>query len=226
MVEGGNGETESVASDLDRRRRAARRGRGSAAYQTRRAQLMTAAGEVFKQRGYSRTTLADVAEALGVDRASIYYYVGSKEELFQEVVGEAVERNAEMAGSIVESTGTPAEKLRQLITQMMVSYAESYPFLYVYIQENLKDVTPSRSEWAQHMRRVNKKYENAVVAIVQSGVDDGSFETDAEPWLIAFGIIGMVSWSNRWFNPTTSLVSAEQIARVYADTVINGLTAR
>lgn len=205
------------------RRRAAARDEGGAAYQERRSGIVRAAAEVFKKNGFRGTKLSDVAEAMGMDRASLYYYVGSKEELFHEVVGGAVEANAAAAQEILAGPGAAPEKLRRLITSLMISYAEAYPFLYVYIQENLGTVSRDRSQWARDMRRHNKTYENAVVAIVQSGIDEGTLHTDTQAWVIAYGIIGMVAWSNRWFNPNESEVSAEEIGSAYADALLRGL---
>ena len=64
------------------RRRAAALAEGSAAYAERRAEIIAAAAKVFREKGYRGTSLADVAESLDTDRASLYYYIGSKEELF------------------------------------------------------------------------------------------------------------------------------------------------
>jgi TetR/AcrR family transcriptional regulator, cholesterol catabolism regulator len=208
------------------RRRAAARDEGKAAYQQRRAEVIAAAGEIFKRHGYRGAKLVDVAEALQLDRASLYYYVGSKEELFHDVVGGAVERNTAAAEGIVAGPGTAPDKLRALVTSLMVSYAETYPFLYVYIQENLSNISPDRSDWAREMQHLNKRYENAVVAIVQEGIDSGAFTTNTQPWVIAYGIIGMVAWSNRWFDPNESAVPAEAIGSAYADTLLAGLQVR
>jgi AcrR family transcriptional regulator len=208
------------------KRRAAAQGEGGAAYQERRAEIVKAAGEVFKRNGYRGTRITDIAEALNMDRASVYYYVGSKEELFQHAVGDAVEKNCLRAEAIVQGPGTAAEKLRTLVTELMVSYAEAYPYLYVYIQEDLNHVATTRSPWSRAMSRFNKRYENAVVAIIEDGVEEGTFHTGTQPWVVAFGVIGMVAWSNRWFNPGESTVSAHEIGAAYADTLLGGLTAR
>jgi AcrR family transcriptional regulator len=146
--------------------------------------------------------------------------------LFHEVVGGAVARNVATAESIVAGAGTAPEKLRALVTGLMVSYSEAYPFLYVYIQENLSNVSPDRSDWAREMRRLNKRYENAVVAVLQAGIDEGAFVTNTQPWVIAYGIIGMVAWSNRWFDPNDSPVPAEEIGFSFADTLLAGLQVR
>jgi AcrR family transcriptional regulator len=194
------------------RRRAAARDEGGDEYRQRRADIVRAAAGIFKEHGFRATKLGDVAEALHMDRASLYYYVGGKEELFQEVVGGAVAANADAAEAIRRGQGTAPEKLRTLITGLMTSYAENYPFLYVYIQENLSTVSRDRSPWSREMRRHNKRYETAVVEIVQSGA-----------WVIAYGIIGMVAWSNRWFDPNSCAVDAQTIGKTYADVIVDGL---
>jgi AcrR family transcriptional regulator len=208
------------------RRREAALDEGSAGYLERRAEIFAAAKEIFRRNGYRGTALTQVSEALGMDRASLYYYVGSKEELFHEIVGEAVEANAEAAERIAGGPGTPPEKLRSLVVGLMQSYADTYPFLYLYIQEDLGHPGAKKTAWSRKMARFNKRYENAVTAIVQQGVDDGTFATEADAWLISYGILGMLAWSNRWFNPTSSAVSAEEIGNRFADTLLNGLEPR
>nr|WP_168172119.1 TetR/AcrR family transcriptional regulator [Pseudonocardia sp. AL041005-10] len=205
------------------RRRSAARDEGGAAYLARREEIIRAAGTVFRERGFRGTRITDIAEAVGMDRASIYYYAGNKDELFQTAVGDAVERNCLRAEEILAGPGTPAEKLRTLVTELMVSYAEYYPYLYLYIQEDLAAFA-ERSQWTRTMARYNKRYENVVVAIVEDGMADGSFRRTGEPWVIAYGAIGMVAWSNRWFDPSTSPVEAAEIGRSYADTIVSGLT--
>jgi AcrR family transcriptional regulator len=61
------------------RRRAAALAEGGDEYQSKRRELIKAAATVFKQKGYEAATLNDIAELVGADRASLYYYVGGKE---------------------------------------------------------------------------------------------------------------------------------------------------
>jgi AcrR family transcriptional regulator len=205
------------------KRREAARDEGGAAYKERRAEIIRVAKEVFRTNGYRGTALSQVSDVLAMDRASLYYYVGSKEELFHEVVGDAVEANTVFAESIAAGEGSPAEKLRTVVVGLMQSYAESYPFLYFYIQEDLGHPGAKKTAWSRAMNKFNKRYEAALTAIVQEGVDDGTFATDADAWLITYGILGMLGWSNRWFDPRSSTVDAEEIGNRFADTVLHGL---
>lgn len=208
------------------RRRAAARDRKKGGYNIRRAEIVSAAAQVFKSRGYQRTTLADIAEAVGTERASLYYYVSSKEELLDEVVTDVVRANLVVAETIRDSPGPAPDKLRELVAQLMVSYAEHYPFLYVYLQENLAHVAEPRQEWAEGMRKVNRRWEDAVTAIVVQGIDEGTLQPITEPRVMAYGLIGMVSWTNRWFNPDRASVDAATIGESYAQMLLAGMEVR
>lgn len=209
---------------LGRRRSRARKS-ASDSYQHRRQEIASAAAEVFNRRGFQGTSLAAIAAALGVDRATLYYYIGSKQELFDEVVRQATETNVARAEEIRSSAQPAAQKIHALVIDLMGSYSRNYPLLYVYIRENLNYVAGGRSDWAAHMRGLNKRYEEAVVAMVQEGIDDGSFRPLASAQVIAFGILGMVGWTNRWFVPGRWPDTGRQIGEAYADLVLSGLRA-
>ena len=205
------------------RRRAAARDDSSAAYQARRVQIRQAAGELFQRHGFGGTSIGQVAAALDIDRATLYYYIGSKEELFDDVVTEPVRANVLVAEAIQAGDAPAPEKLHDLVTSLMRSYAENHPFLYVYIQENLSRARGTRTAWSEQMRRLNKRYEDALVSIVQSGIDEGTIKPVADAWVIGVGILGMVAWTNRWFDPHRSAVDAEHIGEAYASMVLQGM---
>lgn len=206
------------------RRRAAARAEGGAAYAERRAEVIAAAAEVFRVKGYRGTTLADVAESLGTDRASLYYYIGSKEELFHEIVREAAEDNARQAEAIRDEEGLAVDKVARLITALMTSYATHYPYLFVYIQEDFSQIAGPPSTWSRAMKTINKRYDYAVVKIVQDGLDDGSIRPVASARVIANGLIGMVNWTHRWYRHNgAGAPSAAEIGRAFADMALGGL---
>jgi AcrR family transcriptional regulator len=171
-------------SEIGRRRAAAQHGR-RANYQQRRGEIIDAAAAVFKAKGYRGTSLADIAEQVGMDRATLYYYVGSKEELLDEVVTDVVKANLLAAEEIRDSCVPAPDKLRQLVLGLMVSFAEHYPFLYVYLQENLAHVTEHRQPWARAMRAVNRRYEQAVEGIIREGIEEGTIRPVGDPRVLA-----------------------------------------
>ena len=212
-----------MASGIGRRRAAAKED-GAQAYQDRRKEIAEAAARVFNREGFQAATMAAVADELNIDRASLYYYISSKEELFDEVIRETSLENVARAQRIQRSSAPAPEKLRQLIVELMSSYGRHYPLLYIYIRENLKHVADARSKWAQQMRQLNRDYDDAVVAIIEEGYADKSFQNIGPSRIVAYGIIGMMGWTNRWFKPGGSSLTAEEIGEIYARMAIAGLS--
>ena len=70
------------------RRRAAAKADLAPNYEKRREEIYEAAACVFNRKGFSGTTVSAVAKELSIDRASLYYYISSKEQLFDELIRE------------------------------------------------------------------------------------------------------------------------------------------
>jgi TetR/AcrR family transcriptional regulator, cholesterol catabolism regulator len=210
------------ASNIGKRRSVAKED-SSASYQLRRKEIADAAIRVFNRLGFQGASVSAVAAELEIDRASLYYYISSKEELFDELVRTVVERNLEIVNQIQTSDLSPRRKLRDLITTLMTSYGEHYPLFYIYIRENLSHVSDNRSEWSAYMRKLNAETSDAVIAIIEQGYADKSFRNVGAPRVVAYGVLGIVGWTHRWFRADKSDVSAEEIGKTYAEMLLSGL---
>lgn len=204
------------------RRRIAASADSSASYSARRKQICDAAIKVFHRQGFAGASLSAVAKELGIDRASLYYYFSSKDELFDAITTAVLEENAALARRIADSPIAPRRKLHELISAMMISYGKNYPLLYIYIREDLRQVSPERSEWSAHMRALNRQIESAFVEIVEQGFEDRSLRRIGSSRLVAYGILGMLNWSHRWFR-LGQAEPANEVGRVFADMVLAGL---
>jgi len=211
----------SVDSGIGRRRQAART-EGGADYKARREELVKVAAEVFQEKGYQASTLNDIAERVDTDRATLYYYVGSKQELFQEVVQDGLEANLREARRIKKEPLTPAEKLARLMKMMMVSYEENYPFTYVYIQQDMNQVGNQDSEWARTMTSRTRSFEKIVKGFIEEGIAAKEFRADIPADLAANGLYGMLNWTHRWFRPGGG-ADATQVAEAFSSLLLEGL---
>lgn len=208
-----------------RHRRNAAREEGAELYMERRREVIEAASRVFAKKGYQATTIAAVAEELNIDRASLYYYISSKEELFDDVVREACEDNVRIARNIDKSSDNALEKLQKFIIETTNSYERHYPLLHIYVRENLKTVGDSRSAWAKQMRQLNHDYEDAIIKIIEEGYEDGSFRNLGPSRTVAYAIMGMVNWVGRWYKPGNVSGTSLAIGSIFTELVINGLAA-
>ncbi|MNZ95319.1 HTH-type transcriptional repressor KstR2 [compost metagenome] len=210
------------SSNISKRRKSALQD-GGAKYKAKRDELIRVAAELFKEKGYQTTTLNDIASYAGMDRASVYYYVGNKEEFFRDAVKGGVEQNAEAVNKILarEDISTQ-EKLEQLVHLLMQSYSDSYPYMYLYIQEEMDKIADAKTPWAQEMLEKTKGFESAVLALIKQGVAEGCFRDDISATLAANTIFGMLNWTYRWYTPKSKF-SAREVSDVFCKIFFTGM---
>src|SRR3984893_10012962 len=110
-------------------RRSNARSAGSEEYEKKRKSIISAAASIFREKGYAAANGDDIAKRAKMDRASLYYYYAGKQEIFRDMVGEAVTDNVLMAEQIAASADSAPNKLRRLIEGLFSSYAHHYPYL-------------------------------------------------------------------------------------------------
>ncbi|MGW8813061.1 TetR/AcrR family transcriptional regulator [Gordonia terrae] len=209
-----------------RREAAAATAKDNPAYQERRDHIRRAASKVFHERGFRGTKLNDIAEQAGVDRASLYYYVGSKEQLFRDVVSEAVTANIAAAREIRDRDLTSTEKLGHMVQGLMASFETHYPYLFVFVQEDITKLgkgEPADEDWLETVREWNTEYFQLVRDTIKDGIADGSFRTPLPAGVLANCIIGMLNYSHLWFRPG-GLMDAGEIGEGLAQLLTRGLT--
>jgi AcrR family transcriptional regulator len=219
----GNG-VRSMVRGLSHRRSNARSA-GGEEYEKKRKTIISAAAAIFREKGYAAANGDDIAKKASMDRASLYYYYAGKQEIFRDMVGEAVLANVLMAEQIAAAVEPPESKLRRLIEGLFSSYSRHYPYLFVFVQEEMTRLTKDKSIWSATMKRLDKRFDDAVIKIIQTGLDDGSFKTEGDARLTAVAIIGMCNWSHRWFDPNRGTDGAK-VAEVFSDLVLKGLVAK
>src|SRR5215207_1819625 len=208
-------------------RRSSARAEAAPAYRARREEIIAAAGRAFLAKGYRATSFRDIADAVGVDRASLYYYFESKHELFRAATSVAVERNVADAESIAASDQTPTAKMVEIVRQLLVSYTDrDYPYMFIFLQEDVNGISESTDgEWTQAMNDYNRRYERAVTAVIAEGAERGDFVLPGAPHVLTKTVIGMANWLQHWYRADGAM-SAAEIADVFASTFLYGVVRR
>jgi AcrR family transcriptional regulator len=217
-------ETGETESRISQRRRAARQN-PRADYASKRREIIAAAAEVFHEKGYQAATLNDVAERLGTDRASLYYYIADKQELFHETIKDVLDTNLQEAEEIYASERTPVEKLAALVSTVLTSYEANYPHMFVFIQEDMTQLLTSESPWAKEIVRKTRRLERIFQSVIEDAIDDGQFREDVSPRLAAYALFGMLNWTHRWFTPGKRF-KVEELADAFASIFNLGMAQR
>lgn len=208
-----------AASGIAVRRQAAL-AEGGEGYKSRRDEIVREAAKAFQEKGYEATTLNDIAARLKTDRASLYYYVGSKEELLQEIVRVVLDENVLTAERVMAEAKTATEKIQALVEYMIESFDRHYPHMYVYV-EDMARISRQKTDWAKDVVHKAKQFESIVVEILEEGRSDGSFRSDLPNNISALALFGMINWTHRWHKPG-SPHSTKEIAETFCALFLDG----
>jgi AcrR family transcriptional regulator len=184
---------------------------------TREDQLLEIATRLFKEKGYHNTSMQDLAEALGVQKASLYYYIESKDELLQRLLEHAISILGAQIDEFYAADLPPTGKLRQALENHAVTIMDNLNLVSVYLNEH-RNLPPERLEEALAVR---KHYEQVLMQIVQDGIASGDFRP-VDVKMAALGLLGMLNWTHEWFSPAGEL-SSQEVATILADLALYGL---
>jgi AcrR family transcriptional regulator len=182
--------------------------------------MLAAAAELFYEHGYAATSTADIAERMGIQRGSVYYYFDTKEGLLLELI-EDVYRHALTSLAQVQATGDDAlGKLRALIADHVHAFTERLIPGAIVINES-RSLSP---EHRDRLRRDAEAYEAGIAELIAEGQAAGLIRAGLDPRLASLTILGALNWVHRWYRPSDP-ASPEVIASQFADVLLRGVTA-
>ncbi|WP_344967880.1 TetR/AcrR family transcriptional regulator [Salinactinospora qingdaonensis] len=187
-------------SDIARRRTQRRLASGRKS-DARWQEVLEGAGRVFQRVGYPQATLEDVANEVGINRATLYYYVGTKEELLVSLLYRPIEQMRVDLEEIVAKEMPPGQKLATALRTYLVALSER-PELFIFLGENIDKVMTVHE--AEEIQRNADRYGRLLTSVIADGAASGEFRADLDPQVATMGIIGMVNWMYRWYEESGS----------------------
>ncbi len=182
-------------------------------FNQQRDRVLKAAAHCFNRKGYSGTSLKDVADMLGLTDPALYYYVKNKEELVYLCYLRAADVGRDALERAVAEGGTGLDQARRYLRYHIESMVgETGP---IAIMSEIPSLRPAhRDEVLDLSRRHSKRFE----AILQRGIDDGSIK-DCDVRMTGNAIMGSINWIPKWFH------GAEAMARKLVEQFPQILTA-
>jgi TetR/AcrR family transcriptional regulator, cholesterol catabolism regulator len=208
---------------ISQRRRSARR-EASAGYEQRRQRLLEAAAAAFKEKGFGATSINDIAARLGSDRASVYYYYGSKQEIYLDLIRRGVEQIVVIAETLAAESGPATVRLRHLFEATLDGYERHYPYLHIFIQEDVRRFSPEDGPGNVELEMWGTRFEKAFASVIKYGIEQGEFRSSLDPQLAVLAMLGTINWSHRWFSPGERF-SGEELGTGFSDIFLQGIRA-
>ena len=113
-----------------------------------REDILEAAAQIFRQKGFHGASMNDIADAVNLQKASLYHHVSSKQEILLEILDRALQLLLERISSITTQSIPADKKLRLMVREYMQILAENVDLATVLLFEH------RALERRQHARHV------------------------------------------------------------------------
>lgn len=183
----------------------------------KRDALLKVAAGVFRQNGFHRATLDDIAQSVGISKPTIYYHVGDKDSLFHACAARAIDEFRKELARSEKSAHSGIEALRCFVSAYLHAIMTDFGYCYIAIEDS-----SLTGETRKKVRRDKSMINTMLEKILIRGVADGSIDC-ADIHLTAFALFGALNWVTRWhderFHPN-------EIEAIFWSLFQNGLKPR
>jgi AcrR family transcriptional regulator len=184
----------------------------------RQQEVLEAAARVFHEKGYESTSIQDIAEAVGILKGSLYYYIRSKEDLLYDILQSVHEDALANIARVDHVEGDAVEKVRAFVTAHLTFNAENLTRMGVFFHD-FRSLSDERRQVIIDARDI---YDEKLRGLIRVGQQDRVVCPDLDPKVAAIGVMGMVNWIYQWYRPGGPRTIAE-LAEGFADFVVAGL---
>ncbi|HZD04405.1 MAG TPA: TetR/AcrR family transcriptional regulator, partial [Longimicrobiales bacterium] len=179
-------------------------------------EILHAALEAVRDRGYHATTLDDIAERLGIRKTALYHYFPDKDSILYECHRESLAELDRLIDDSERCCEGPVERLSYLIREhvrVMTDTLEGSPLAF--------EVPTLSNGRRGEIIEGRDRYERLLRTLIAAGVQRGELR-DVDPKTAVFAILGAINWIARWYRPEGD-VHAPELGDRFADYLLRGL---
>lgn len=184
------------------------------------ARILDVASTLFARRGFSNTSIREIAEAVGVEKASLYHYLASKDELNFEISRTAHQHLCTSVQHAVTNANSPEDKLYALIVAHISSLLQHQDW-HATANEQLNALDQTRRKAIVTLR---DEYEAGVREIIAGAQAAGVLRDDIPPKLLGLILLGMVTHVYPWYEAGKD-IGPPELGRTVASLFLSGLRA-
>lgn len=171
-------------------------------------EILKAALRLFVEKGYTNTSMDDVAEAVGLTKGGLYHHIEKKEDLLRQIHDQLLTAYMIRVPGAVDGIEDPIEKLAAWVrahTAIVIDYIHHIKVFYT----ELDQLSP------ESLKELNERRDNApriLREILESGIAAGKIHPDIDPNICSYLILGMLNWIYIWYRPKGS-ASVDEIIK-------------
>ncbi len=177
--------------------------------QDRRAEIYRSAARIFHRKGYHATSINDIAAAVGLTKAGLYYYIKGKQDLLFAIMGFAMDQLDEQVIEPARRVEDPQARLETIVARHARLITQDSSALTILVNE-LEGLLPD--DRADIIGR-QRDYVDFIADTLAALRDEGKV-LGLDPTVGAFSLLGMILWISRWYRADGRLDGDEVVAEV------------
>ncbi|GAB1446971.1 TetR/AcrR family transcriptional regulator [Flammeovirgaceae bacterium] len=185
---------------------------------SRKEQVIRMAAELFREKGYAASSMRDLAQKLGIEAASLYSHIKSKEEILRSLCFDMATEFRLSLENVEKQDVSASEKLRLGIIGHIGVMAKDLTASAVFMNEHRHLSEPFLRDFL--LLRIN--YINRFKAIIEEGTRNGEFKENIDTKLSVMTLFSSLNWMPQWYNPDGN-IDSNKIGQQLSDMLVNGL---
>lgn len=160
------------------------------------AEIFRVAAGIFCERGFHATSIHEIAEAVQLTKAGLYYYIKGKRDLLYRIMDLAMQSIEEQVVDVASGGENPTERLRLVIHEhaQLVAQEGSAPFAIL-----VDELEGLEAEEREAIAKRQRRYVRFIRSILDELKDAGRLRPGVDPLPAAYALLGMVLWTPRWY---------------------------
>lgn len=179
--------------------------------------LFDVAAALFFEKGYAATTTREVASAVGIQQASLYYHVSSKEDLLYQICMSSLEQLLADVQLAVSQAANPLERVAVLARTHLRAILKHQIRHVAMLNEMRALSAPHRAE----VVALRRKYADFVRSLIEEGQAAGAIRTDIPARYLNLALLNILNWAVLWYRRGQTL-SEEELARMFTSIYFAG----
>lgn len=184
----------------------------------RKEQIIETASKLFSQRGYMATSMRDIADKMGIEAASLYNHISSKEEILQDICFDQAQLFLRAIAEVNDIYFDAEKKLRMAIQNHVEILTANLMQSKVFLQEWKYLGDENKAEFI----KLRDTYEKEFTVILSNGEDENLFKGVDKKFAV-LNILSSLNWIVEWYKPDGEMTPT-QIAEKLSDFVLMGLS--
>ncbi|HLK51082.1 MAG TPA: TetR family transcriptional regulator [Bryobacteraceae bacterium] len=182
--------------------------------------VLDTAAALFWEKGYAAATTREIAAAVGIQQASLYYHVNSKEGLLYQLCVSSMEQLLADVQSSVQGHRDPLDQLRALVGAHLSTLVK-HQIRHVTMLTELRALSKRHHAEVLALRR---KYADLVRSVLEQAQATGKIRTDIPARYLYLALLNILNWAVVWFRRDQAL-NADQLADVFWPIFLRGTLA-